>query len=83
MRYLSSSPFVVGLLLLGTAFAIAPLFVTTGPVVVSGDPATDWSWSIEQPATWDFRIPVLAAVSEVALMVIAVARMRRTQSKPN
>jgi hypothetical protein len=80
MRYRSSIQFVVGLLLVGAAFAITPLFVTRGPVVVSGNPATDSSWSISQPTTWDFRIPMLLAVSGVALMVIAVVRMRRTRS---
>jgi hypothetical protein len=83
MRYLSSLPFVVGLLLVGAALAITPLFVTRGPMLVSGNPATDSSWSISQPTTWDSRIPMLLAVSGVALMVIAVMRMRRTQPKTN
>ena len=77
MRYVSSPLFVVGLLLVGAAFAITPLFVTAGPVLVSGNPATDSSWSISQPTRWDFRIPMLLAVSGVALTVIAVVRMRR------
>ena len=81
MRYRSSIPFVVGLLLVGAAFAITPLFVTAGPLLVSGNPATDSSWDIYQPTTWDFRIPMLLAVSGVALMVIGVVRMRRTRTR--
>ena len=81
MRHLSSVPFVVGLVLLGAAYAITPLFITAGPVVVSGNPATDSSWDIYQPSTRDFRIPMLLAVSGVALMVIGVVRMRRTRTR--
>jgi len=81
MRYLSSVPFVVGLLLVGAAFAITPLSVTMRPTAVSGHPAAGWSWSIEQPRTWDFRIPMLMAVSGVALMVIAVVRKRRPHAR--
>lgn len=80
MRYRSSIPFVAGLLLVGAAFAITPLFVTAGPLLVSGNPATDSSWDIYQPTTWDFRIPMLLAVSGVALMVIGVVRMRRNRT---
>ena len=47
MRYRSSIPFV-GLLLVGTAFAVAPMFVTKGPLLVSGNPATDSSWDMSQ-----------------------------------
>jgi hypothetical protein len=81
MRYRSSIPFVIGLLLVGAAFAIMPLFVTRGPLLVSGNPLTDSSWSISQPTRWDFRIPMLLAVSGVALMVIAVVRLRRTRTR--
>ena len=81
MRYLSSLLFVVGLLLVGAAFAITPLFVTSGPVVVTGNPATDSSWDIYQPTIWDFRIPVLIAVSGLVLMVIAAVRVHRTRSR--
>ena len=81
MRYRSSTPFVVGLLLIGAAFAITPLFITSGPVVVTGNPATDSSWSIHQPMTWDFRIPMLMAVSGLVLMVIATVRVRRSRSR--
>ncbi len=77
MRHLSSPLFVVGLLLVGAAFAVTPLFVARGPMLVSGNPATDSSWDISQATRWDFRIPMLLAVSGVALMVIAVVRMRR------
>jgi hypothetical protein len=79
VRYRSSIPFVVGLLLVGTAFAITPLFVTSGPVVVDGNPLTDSSWDIYQPTRWDFRIPLLMAVSGLVLMVIGVVRMRWTR----
>ena len=79
MRYRSSIPFVVGLLLVGTAFAITPLFVTSGPVVVDGNPLTDSSWDIYQPTRWDFRIPLLMGVSGLVLMVIGVVRMRWTR----
>ena len=80
MRYRSSIPFVVGLLLVGAAFAITPLFVTRGPLLVSGNPATDSSWSISQPMRLDFRIPMLLAVSGVAVMVIGVVRVRRRRA---
>ena len=81
MRYHSSIPFVVGLLLVGMAFAITPRFITRGPVVVSGNPATDSSWDIYQPTMVDFRIPLLMAVSGVALMVIGVVRVHRTRNR--
>ena len=81
VRYHSSIPFVVGLLLVGTAFAITPLFITRGPVVVSGNPATDSSWDIYQPTRVDFRIPLLMAGSGVALMVMGVVRVHRTRSR--
>ena len=80
MRNLSSIRFVVGLLLVGAAFAVTPLIVTRGPMLVSGTPATDESWDISQATRWDFRIPMLLAVSGVALMVIAVVRMRRRKA---
>ena len=80
MRYRSSIPFLVGLLLVGAAFAVTPLFVTRGPLLVSGNPATDSSWDISQATRWDFRIPMLLAVSGVASMVIAVVRMRRNRT---
>ena len=80
MRYRSSVPFVIGLLLVGAAFAVTPLFLTRGPLVVTGNPLTDSSWSIEQPTRWDFRIPLLLAVSGLVLMVIGVVRqLRRTR----
>ena len=79
MRYRSSIPFVVGLLLMGAAFAITPLFVTRGPLLVNGNPATDSSWDISQATTWGFRIPMLLAVSGVALMMIGAVRMRRAR----
>jgi hypothetical protein len=56
VRYRRSFLFLVGLLLAGTAFAITPLFVTSGPVVVDGSPLTDSSWDVYQPTRWDFRI---------------------------
>jgi hypothetical protein len=77
VRYRSSLPFVVGVLLVGAAFAIKPLFVTSGPVVVDGNPLTDSSWDIYQPTRWDFRIPLLMAVSGLVLMGIGAVRMRR------
>jgi hypothetical protein len=77
MRYLFSPLFAVGLLLGVAAFALTPLFVTAGPIVVSGNPLRDSSWDIYQPTRWDFRIVMLLAVSGVALMVIGVVRMRR------
>ena len=81
MRYRSSIPFVVGLLLVGAAFAITPLFITSGPVVVDGNPLTDSSWDIYQPTRWDFRIPLLIAVSGLVLLVIGVVRVHRTRSR--
>ena len=77
MRYRSSIPFVVGVLLISAAFAIVPLFVTSGPLVVSGNPATDSSWDIYQPTRWDFRIPLLMAVTGFVLVVIGVVRVHR------
>ena len=81
MRYRSSIPFVVGVLLMGAAFAITPFFVTSGPVVVDGNPLTDSSWDIHQPTRVDFRIPLLMAVSGLVLMVIATVRVHRTRSR--
>jgi hypothetical protein len=80
MRYLSSITFVVGVLLIGAAFALTPLFVTSGPVVVIGNPATDSSWDIEQAMRWDFKVPLLMAVSGMVLMVIGVARPPSTSN---
>ena len=80
MRYRSSRLLVVGVLLIGAAFAITPLFVTSGPVVVDGNPLTDSSWDIYQPTRWDFRIPLLMAVSGLVLMGIGAVRMRRPAS---
>ena len=81
MRYRSSIPFVVGLLLIGAAFAFTPLFITSGPVVVTGNPLTDSSWDISQATRWDFRIPALLAVSGLVLMVIAAVRVHRSRSR--
>ena len=81
MRYRSSPPFVVGLLMVVAAFAITPLFVTSGPVVVDGNPLTDSSWDIYQPTRWDFRIPLLMAVSGLVLMVVAAVRVHRTRTR--
>ena len=81
MRYRSSIPFVVGLLLVGAAFAIMPLFISSGPVVVTGNPLTDSSWDIYQPTRWDFRIPAAMAMSGMVLMVIAAVRVRRRRSR--
>jgi hypothetical protein len=81
MRYRSSLPFVVGVLLVGAAFAITPLFVTSGPVVVDGNPLTDSSWDIYQPTRVDVRMPVLMAVSGLVLMAIGVVRVHRTRSR--
>ena len=81
MRYRASIPFVVGLLLVGTAFAIKPLFITSGPVMVTGNPLTDSSWHISQPTRWDFRIPLLMAVSRLVLMAIAAVRVHRTRTR--
>ena len=80
MRYRSSLPFVAGFLLVGTAFAITPLFITREPVVVSGNP-TDSSWDIFQPTRVDVRIPLLMAASGMVLMVIGVVRVHRIQSR--
>ena len=80
MRYLSSTPFVVGLLLLGAAFAITPLLMS-GTVVVTGNPATDSSWDIQAPTRWDFRVPLLMAVSGMVLMVIAIVRVYRARNR--
>ena len=79
MRYRTSIPFIVGLLLVGTAFTITPLFITSGPVVVTGNPATDSSWDISQPTRWDFRVPLLMGVSGLVLMAIAAVRLNRTR----
>ena len=73
MRYRSSIPFVVGLLLVVAAFAITPLFVTTGEATFSGDP--NGSYTIEQPTSADFRIPLLMAVSRLVLMGIGAVRV--------
>jgi hypothetical protein len=81
MRYRPSMPFVVGILLVVTAFAVTPLFVTRGPMDVTGNPATDSSWDISQPTRWDFRIPALLAVSGMVLIVIAVVRAHLTRSR--
>jgi phosphotransferase system glucose/maltose/N-acetylglucosamine-specific IIC component len=81
MRYRSSIPFVVGLLLAGAAFAIMPWFISSGPVVVTGNPLTDSSWDVYQPTRWDFRIPAVMAVSGMVLMVIAAMRVRRSRSR--
>ena len=78
MRYRSSISFVVGLLLVGAAFVITPLFVTSGPVVVTGNPLTDSSWDISQATRWDFTIPALLAVIGLVLMVIAAVRKRHS-----
>jgi hypothetical protein len=80
MRYLSSVSFVVGLLLIGAAFAITPLFMN-GTVVVTGNPATDSSWDIHAPTRWDFRAPMLMAVSGMVLMVIATVRVHRARNR--
>ena len=77
MRYRSSRLLVVGVLLIGAAFAITPLFVTSGPVVVDGNPLTDSSWDIYQPTRWDFRIPLLMAAIGLVLMAIGVVRVHR------
>lgn len=80
MRYRSSIPFVVAVLLIGAAFAITPLFVTSGPVVVDGNPLTDSSWDIYQPTRWD-RISLLMAVSGLVLMGIGAVRVNRTRTR--
>jgi hypothetical protein len=80
MRYRSSIPFVVGLLLVGAALVSTPLFITRGPVVVTGNPLTDSSWDISQATRWDFRIPAILAAIGLVLMVIAAVRMHRSRS---
>ena len=64
------------------AFAITPLFVTSGPLVVTGNPATDSSWDIYRPTRWAFRITLLIAVSGVVLMAIGVVRVHRSKVPP-
>jgi hypothetical protein len=84
VRYRSSIPFLVGLLLVGAAFAVTPLFVEMGEGVCSApgptNPSAPSSWDCFQPFRFDARIPMLLAVSGVVLMVIAVVRMRRTRT---
>ena len=77
MRYRFSILFIGSVLLIGAAFAITPLFVTSGPVVVTGSPLTDSSWDIFQPTRVDVRIPLLMAASGMVLMVIGVVRVHR------
>ena len=82
MRYLSSRPFVVGLLLVVGAFAIVPLFVTelTEQTCTPSSPANPSS-DCSQLMAVDFRIPVLMVVSGVALMLLTMVRMRRVNRR--
>jgi hypothetical protein len=78
MRYFSSRPFVVGLLLVAGAVAVMPLFVTelTEQTCSTLSPANP-SWDCSQLMAIDFRIPVVIAASGLALMLVTVVRMNR------
>ena len=83
MRYRSSIPFVIGILLLGAAFAITPLFVTMGEGACSApgptNPSAPSSWDCYQSYRFDVRIPMLMAVSGMVLMLIGAVRVHRTR----
>ena len=74
----SSKPFVAGLVLMVTAVASTPLFITTGETIRTFPSADNPSWDVMTPSVWDFRIPALVFVSGVVLMLAApLARTRR------
>ena len=78
MRYLSSRLFVVGLLMVLGGILSMPLFVTLLAGGSCSAPGPDNpSWDCFQPTVVDFRIPVVLGASGVALMLVAVVRMRR------
>jgi hypothetical protein len=80
MRYLSSRPFLVGLLLVAGAILSTPLFVTAlagNCSPPSPGPDSPSSWDCFQPYIFDFRVPMSIAVSGVALMLVSVVRIRR------
>jgi hypothetical protein len=78
MRYLSSRPFLIGLVLVVGAFAVAPLFVTALAEQTCTGPGPEGpSWDCFQPFRVDFRIPVVMAAAGLALMLATVVRMRR------
>ena len=80
MRYLSSRPFTVGVVLVVGAILSMPLFVTAGEgdcSIPSPSATSPSSWDCFQPFVFDFRIPISVMVSGVALMLVAVVRMRR------
>ena len=78
MKYLSSRPFVIGLVLVVGALAAMPLFVTqlTERTCTESSPANP-SFDCSQLMAVDFRLSVLMAVSGVALMLFTVVRVRR------
>jgi hypothetical protein len=82
MRYLSSPPFVVGLLLVVGAFVALPLSVTelTEETCTTASPSNP-SWACEHLMVVDFRIPMLMAASGVALTMFALVRIRRANRR--
>ena len=78
MRYLSSRPFVVGLLLVVGSLIATPLFVRelAGETCTTPSPENP-SWDCEHLMALDFRVPVLVGASGAALMLVSVVRMRR------
>jgi hypothetical protein len=78
MRYLSSRPFLIGLVLVVGAFAVAPLFVTAlAEQTCTGATPESPSWDCFQPFRVDFAIPVVMAAAGLALMLATVVRTRR------
>jgi hypothetical protein len=78
MRFLTSRPFVVGLVLVLGAIASMPLFVTelAEKTCTEASP-TNPSWDCTHLMAVDFRIPVLIAASGFALMLVTVVRLKR------
>ena len=82
MKYFSSRPFVIGLVLVVGALAAMPLFVTelTERTCTESSPANP-SFDCSQSMAVDFRVPVLIAVSGVVLMLLTVIRVRRANRR--
>jgi hypothetical protein len=78
MRYVTSRPFVVGLVLLIGAIVAMPLFVMelTEQTCTTPSP-TNPSWDCVHSFTVDFTLPVLTGVSGMALILLTLVRMRR------
>ena len=78
MRYLTSRPFIAGLVLVVAAIASTPLFVTAlGERDCTTPSAENPSWDCMQLFIVDYRIPALILVSGLALMLTTVVRVRR------